>query len=187
MNELFKAAKEVTDFMADREWRFCLIGGLAVVCWGEVRFTQDADISLLTGYGSEDLFARPLLDRFTGRLANTLEFSIRNRVLLLRTASGIPIDVTFSALPFEVEMLERSVLFEFEEGCSLPVCTAEDLFVMKLFASRPKDVMDAESIAVRQREKLDVGYMMRHLKELAEIKDEPAILINAKRILEVHT
>lgn len=185
MNELFKAAKEVTDFMAEREWRFCLIGGLAVVCWGEVRFTQDADISLLTGYGSEERFARPLLERFAGRLTNTLEFALRNRVLLLRTTSGIPIDVSFSALPFEVEMLDRAVPFAFEGGCSLPVCTAEDLFVMKLFASRPKDVMDAESIAVRQRGKLDTGYVMRHLKELSEIKEEPAMLIQAKRILEV--
>ena len=187
MNELFKAAKEVTDFMAEREWRFCMIGGLAVVCWGEVRFTQDADISLLTGYGNEERFARPLLERFTGRLANALDFSLHNRVLLLRTNSGIPIDITFSALPFEVEMLERAVPFEFEDGCTLPVCTAEDLFVMKLFASRPKDLMDAESIALRQRGKLDTGYMLRHLKELSEIKDEPAMLIHAKRILEVHS
>ena len=187
MNELFKAAKEVTDFMAEREWRFCMIGGLAVVCWGEVRFTQDADIALLTGYGGEDRFAVPLLGHFTGRLANALAFSLRNRVLLLRTNSGIPIDITFSALPFEVEMLERAVPFEFEEGFFLPVCTAEDLFVMKLFASRPKDLMDAESIALRQRGKLDTGYMLRHLKELSEIKDEPAMLIQAKRILEVHS
>jgi hypothetical protein len=185
MNELFKAAKEVTDFMAEREWRFCLIGGLAVVCWGEVRFTQDADISLLTGYGSEALFAKPLLERFAGRLSNTLEFALRNRVLLLRTGSGVPIDISFSALPFEVEMLERAVPFEFEADCSLPVCTAEDLFVMKLFASRPKDLIDAESIAVRQRGKLDTGYVMRHLKELSELKEEPAILIHAIRILEV--
>ncbi|MDD4103261.1 MAG: nucleotidyl transferase AbiEii/AbiGii toxin family protein [Kiritimatiellae bacterium] len=187
MNELFKAAKEVADFMTEREWRFCLIGGLAVVCWGEVRFTQDADISLLTGYGSEERFARTLLERFAGRLTNTLEFALRNRVLLLRTVSGIPIDVSFSALPFELEMLERAVTFEFEEDCALPVCTAEDLFVMKLFASRPKDVMDAESIAVRQRGKLDTGYVLRHLKELSELKEEPAMLSTAKRILEVRS
>ena len=48
MNRLFEAAKEVADFMTEREWRFCVIGGLAVVCWGEARFTQDADIALLT-------------------------------------------------------------------------------------------------------------------------------------------
>ena len=185
MNELFKAAKEVTDFMAEREWRFCLIGGLAVVCWGEVRFTQDADISLLTGYGDEARFARPLLERFSGRLVNTLEFALRNRVLLLLAGSGIPIDVSFSALPFEVEMLERAVPFEFEDGCFLPVCTAEDLFVMKLFASRPKDILDAESIAVRQSGKLDTEYILRHLTGLSELKEAPAILIHAKRILEV--
>jgi len=186
MNRLFDAAKEVSDFMTEREWRFCMIGGLAVVCWGEVRFTQDADIALLTGYGNEDRFAIPLLERFSGRLANALDFALCNRVLLLKTQSGIPIDITFSALPFEVEMLDRAISFEYAEGYTLPVCTAEDLFVMKLFASRPKDLMDAESIAIRQRNKLDIGYIVRHLTTLSELKEDPAILSTAKRILEGH-
>lgn len=184
MNRLFEAAKEVADFMAEREWRFCVIGGLAVVCWGEVRFTQDADIALLTGYGGEEPFARALLGRFSGRLTNALEFSLRNRVLLLKSQTGVPIDIAFSALPFEREMCERAVRFEFEPGCSLPVCTADDLFIMKLFAARPKDILDAESIAIRQAGKLDKARIIRHLTELSELKEEPAILASAQKILE---
>jgi len=52
MNALFIAAKEVADFMKARRWKFCVIGGLAVQRWGEPRLTQDADLTLLTGFRS---------------------------------------------------------------------------------------------------------------------------------------
>ena len=44
MNGLFETAREVSDFMTERGWKFCLIGGLAVQHWGEPRTTLDADL-----------------------------------------------------------------------------------------------------------------------------------------------
>ncbi|MFH1108353.1 MAG: hypothetical protein V1790_04025 [Planctomycetota bacterium] len=68
MNLLFEAAKEVCDFASDRGWRYCVIGGLALQRWGEPRTTLDVDLSLLTGFGHEEEFARPLLEHFKGRI-----------------------------------------------------------------------------------------------------------------------
>ena len=51
MNALFEAAKEVGGFMSARKWRYCVIGGLAVLRWGEPRTTLDVDIALMTGFG----------------------------------------------------------------------------------------------------------------------------------------
>ena len=45
MNGLFQAALEVQGFMQRQQWRFCIIGGLAVLRWGEPRLTQDVDLS----------------------------------------------------------------------------------------------------------------------------------------------
>jgi hypothetical protein len=56
VNELFTAAREVGDFMKARQWEFCVIGGLAVQCWGEPRLTRDADLTLLTGFGEEERY-----------------------------------------------------------------------------------------------------------------------------------
>lgn len=53
---------------------------------------------------------------------------------------------------------------------------------MKLFASRPKDVLDAESIAVRQQGKLDWAYILRQLGPLAEAKGDTSILLRANRL-----
>ena len=72
MNALFVAAKEVCDFMAGKNWKYCLIGGLAVQRWGESRSTQDADLTLLTGFGQEERFARDLLSHFQGSRPRSL-------------------------------------------------------------------------------------------------------------------
>ncbi len=64
MNEVIRAAAELQDFCAARNWRFCFIGGLAVLRWGEPRETADADLTLLTGFGTEDPFIDALLGRF---------------------------------------------------------------------------------------------------------------------------
>jgi hypothetical protein len=183
MNAVFEAAREVCDFMAAQQWRYCLIGGLAVQRWGEARSTQDADLTLLTGFGKEEGYARTLLARFSSRLDNALEFSLKNRVLLIRATNGKDVDIAFGALGFEIEMIERASLFEFAPGMTLPTCSAEDLFVMKAFAGRPQDWLDVKGIAIRHGENLDQPYLFRHLTELATLKESPEIIDQARAIL----
>ena len=159
-NALVEAANEVCAFMAEHRWDFCVIGGLAVQRWGEPRTTLDAGITLLTGWGEEDAYASELLDRFESRVADGREFALTNRVLLIRASSGIDVDISFGALPFEAEMIRRSVPVEFAPGIVLPCCSAEDLFIMKAYASRSRDRSDAEGIAARQSA-LDVNVAER--------------------------
>lgn len=183
MNALFEAAKEVCDFMAARHWQYCLIGGLAVQRWGEARSTQDADLTLLTGFGEEERYASTLLARFKGRIANALAFSLANRVLLIHASNGKDVDIAFGALGFEIDMIERATPFEYAPGVILPTCSAEDLFVMKAFAARPQDWLDAKGIAIRQGATLNQPYLLRHLSELAALKEAPEIVDQARDIL----
>jgi hypothetical protein len=48
VNEVIKAAAELQAVCAAEQWRFCFIGGLAVLRWGEPRETVDVDLTLLT-------------------------------------------------------------------------------------------------------------------------------------------
>lgn len=182
MNALFAAAQEVCGFMQERNWKFCIIGGLAVQRWGEPRATLDADLTLLTGFGDEEHYAEQLLSQFESRITDAINFALTRRVLLLQASNGIDIDISFGALPFEEKMVERAVIQEFAPGLLMPCCTAEDLFVMKAFASRPRDWLDAESIIIRQQ-KIDRRYIMRHLALLCELKESPEILKKADLLL----
>jgi hypothetical protein len=69
-------------------------------------------------------------------------------VLLLQTPEGVGVDVSLGALPFEECVVNRASSFTFGPGFDLRTCSAEDLIVLKLFASRAIDVRDAESVAL---------------------------------------
>jgi hypothetical protein len=184
MNALFIAAKEVADFMQARHWKFCVIGGLAVQRWGEPRLTQDADMTLLTGFGEEERFAETLLANFKPRRVDALAFALATRILLIYATNGKPVDVSFGALPFEMDMMKRATSFEFSPGYVLPTCSAEDLFIMKAFADRPQDWLDVRGIAVKQGAKLNRRYILRHLTALCNLKGTPEIVEQTRRILE---
>ena len=179
---LFEVARELQTFCDEHGWRSCLIGGIATNRWGQVRATHDVDIALLSGFGQEDVFIETLLKRYSPRKPNAAQFALRNRVLLLNSPSGIGIDVSLAALPFEHLVIQHATFFEFEPGLHLRTCSAEDLMVMKLFASRAIDIRDAEGIAVRHEKTLDWRYVEEQLAPLSELKEEPEIMQQFARL-----
>ncbi len=151
--------------------------------WGERRFTRDVDVTLMCPFGSEDEVSAPLLNAgYLGRISDAQEFARRNRVLLLQSHDGIPIDVALAALPFEQTMIDRSSFFEFEGECALRTCSAEDLMILKLFAFPPRDLVDVDTIAIRHRTKLDWRYIAINLQPLAEVKGQPEIMAAFERL-----
>jgi hypothetical protein len=180
--DLLDAAAEIQGFFEERGWSFCFIGGVAAQRWSQTRVTLDVDLTLLTGFGREVRFIEEILARYEARIADPVGFALRSRVLLLRSPSGVGIDVALGALPFEELVVERATPFEFEPGLTLRTCSAEDLMVLKLFASRPIDIRDAEGIAVRHEKTLDWQYVEEQLAPLAEVKEEPEIMRQLARL-----
>ncbi len=70
---------------------------------------------------------------------------------------------------------------------SIRTCSAEDLVVMKLFASRPMDIRDAEGVVLRHNEQLDWTYIDEQLGPLVELKEEPEILLTLARLKKLTT
>jgi hypothetical protein len=176
MNPLFAAALELQDFMEKRGWRFCFIGGLALARWGEPRATQDVDVSLFTGFGSEDRYIGELLAHFAPRVPQAADFARDSRVVLLRASNGIAADVALAAVPFEEEAVRRASAFEFAPGVSLVTCSAEDLLVLKAFAARDRDWVDVEGLVAQQAGRLDWDYIENQLRPLSAVKESPDIL-----------
>jgi hypothetical protein len=170
---VLRAAVEVQRFCRRQRWRFCIIGGLAVQRWGQPRVTTDVDLTLLTGFGDEDAFITKLLAQFKPRRRDAADFALRSRVLLLETARGTAIDVALGGLPFEQRCVKRATSHNFDRGCRLVTCSAEDLLVHKCFAGREIDWFDVEGIAARQRGKLDLKLIRRELAPLLELKGAP--------------
>ena len=184
MNPIFAAALELQGFCEGQGWRFCFIGAVAVLRWGEPRLTQGVDLTLLTGWGSEASFVDPLLARFSRRRPDARDFALRFRVLLLESSQRIPLDISLGAMPFEGRAVERASDFEIGEGAALRTCSAEDLIVFKAFAGRPQDWLDIEGIAARQAGRLDSDLVWRELRPLFKLKDEPETEDRLRSILE---
>src|SRR5260370_24207244 len=109
MTPLLEAASELQDFLNQRQWLFCIIGGIALLRWGEPRFTRDVDVTLLAGFGRENEFITPILSSgYRGRIPHAAEFARRNRVLLLQSPQGVPIGIALGGLPFEALAVERA-------------------------------------------------------------------------------
>lgn len=172
---------KICSLSAEHDWKFCIIGGLALQFWGEQRLTKDVDITLLTGFGGEELYIDALLTKFTGRIEDAKTFALQKRVLLLQSANRVGIDISLGAFPFEEEMTTRSLYKEYLPNVKLKICTAEDLIVLKAFAARDKDWIDISSVLIKQ-DSLDWDYIYEQLTPLAELKYEPEIVIRLQNL-----
>jgi hypothetical protein len=183
MNEVFAAALELQTVCQTQAWQFCFIGGIAVQRWGEPRFTDDADATLLTGFGCEERFIQILLKHFEPRRGDAAQFALRHRVLLLKNQVGVPLDIALGALPFEQACVQRASPFRFPPGLSLVTCGAEDLLVHKCFANRDLDWIDVERVLARQWSKLDLELVRTELRPLVDLKGAPEILDRLERTI----
>jgi hypothetical protein len=173
VNPVYEAALEIQRFCDEAQWRFCFIGGVAIQRWGEPRFTHDADLTLLTGFGQETRYIDRLLGHFEGRIPDPGGFALRSRVLLLTAANGIPIDISLGGLPFEERLVvERASAWEAASEITLRTCGAEDLIILKAFAGRDGDWRDLDGVVARQSGKLDTDLIFRELAPLLELKED---------------
>lgn len=182
MDDLIHAAREIQDAMELTSYSFCFIGGLANLQWGEPRLTRDLDLTVLTGWGHEATAIDNILSKIEPRMQDARAFALENRVLLLKSRSGIPVDLAMGALPFEESAIKRAKNISFA-GIPLRVCSPEDLVVMKAFANRPLDWSDIEGVLLRQKGKLDKAYMLEQLANLAPAKPDTDIINKLKLLI----
>lgn len=152
MNALFEAALEAQRFVQERNWPFCIIGGMTVIRWGQPRATQDVDISLLAGFGREEEFTDCLLGQFAARIPDAREFALETRTVLCQAANGVALDIILAGFPFEEQVIARASPFAYAPDAVLMTASAEDLIVLKAFAGRDQDWADARGIIIRQRQ-----------------------------------
>ena len=187
ISDLVRAALDLQSFCESNDWKFCFIGGIANARWGVPRYTEDADVSLLTGFGDEERFIDALLLRFQARRADAGVFALRSRVLLLQHENGIGLDVGLAAFPYEEATVERASLSQARDDFQgLRICSAEDFIVYKVFAGRDHDWGDVDGVLQRQRH-LNLDVIRRELPWLLETKDDDGLsLARLETLLKKH-
>jgi len=176
MNLQFKAAQEVHQFFIKEGISYAIIGGIALQRWGEPRFTRDVDITILVNLSNEKEILKKILSVFSPRISNALEFAIKNRICLVQSKEGCEIDISLGITVYEEEVIHRTVDYHLRGENVIKICSAEDLIIHKAVAGRPQDLLDIESIFMRQGNNLDVKYIRKWLKEFSKILEMREIL-----------
>jgi hypothetical protein len=183
LSDLTRAALDFARMIEAEHLEGNFVGAFAAGFVSEPRATRDIDAMIFWEERSPQLLC-DLAEcyGFVLRSENSMEIARRSRVLLLKhKSSGITVDVSLGILPFEREMAQRALRFE-REGVQLPTATAEDLFVMKVLAGREKDLFDLRQIRAMNRD-LDESHIMKHVREMAEVLENPEMVAVAERIL----
>ena len=143
---------------------YMVIGGQAVLLYGEPRLTRDIDVTL--GIGVEGIAKVREVAAAMGLaiLKDDDEFVKRTMVMPLREdASGIRVDLVFSFSPYERQAIARARGVDIN-GAVVRFASLEDVIIHKMIAGRPRDIEDVRTILLRNRG-YDQDYITRWLTE----------------------
>jgi predicted nucleotidyltransferase len=183
--EPFRATIEaIQRLLAKFNNRGVIIGGIAVGFLGRPRLTEDVDVMFLLSTQDIPKFLEAAKsENIQPRIPNADEFARKNRILLLQhTPTETNIDISLGIMPFEAEMVERSIV-QSTSTLSVRLPTPEDLIIMKAIAHRPKDLEDIRTI-VDKNPKLDIPRIERWVKQFADVLEMPSLWDDIADILE---
>lgn len=186
MNAVETAIWEVHQVLTELELPYAIIGGTAVQVWGEPRFTQDLDLTILAPIERYAEAISSLLDHFAPRIDDASDFARRNRVLLVQTSNAYPVDISFGLPGYEDEVMRRAVQFDMAPGKAVQLCSAEDLIIHKAIAGRVQDERDIEGVVIRHHDDLNLGYLRRWLAVFAELLENSEVVDRFERPWRKH-
>lgn len=144
---------------------YMIIGGQAVLLYGEPRLTRDVDITL--GLGTEQFSDILYLAAGIGLQPlpeDVVTFVEQTMVLpVVDNTTGIRVDFIFSYTPYEHEAINRSRKVRFG-NVEVSFAAPEDVIIHKIFAGRPRDIEDVRGIILKNPD-IDKEYIMKWLEE----------------------
>lgn len=176
MSELERTLFVLTELLEQAGYAYAVMGGLAVRVHSIPRPTHDVDLTI-----SIDRSKLPALFSSLEHLGHTIPESYRRGwvdkvsglpLIKVRTyvnqSTGVDIDIFLAETSFQRAYLARRIEVTVNDK-KLWVVTPEDLILLKLLASRPRDILDVADILFTQGQ-LDEKYM-RHWAGELEISD----------------
>jgi len=169
---LFKdLIRRIAAELARREIPYMIIGGQAVLKYGEPRLTKDIDITL--GVGIERLpDIKDVVDVLDMSIAPGADDAFIKDTMVFPAVdkkSALRVDFIFSFLPFESAAIERSDVVDFD-GVPVRFASLEDLVIHKMVAGRPRDIEDVRSILLKNPG-YDKDFIRRWLSEFDKAID----------------
>lgn len=151
---------------------YMVIGGQAVLLYGEPRLTKGIDITI--GADLDRLAdVLKLVQRIELKLLVAPETFTRQTMVLpcVDPGTGIRLDLIFSVTPYERQAMERVRRVKLG-GAEVRFASLEDLLVHEVMAGRPRDLEDVKSMLLKNPQ-ADLPYIRKWLGEFSTARGEP--------------
>ena len=161
-----------------------IIGGQAVLLYGEPRLTRDIDITLGVNIDKIKELLKIIKELSLRPIPENIEPFVKETMVLpvIEETTGIRVDFIFSFTPYEREAIERGKTVTLN-GNEVVFISPEDLIIHKIFADRPRDIEDARAILLKNSS-MDKQYIRKWLTEFDKVQEGSIFLETFKRLLK---
>lgn len=145
----------VNRFLQEQSVRYCLIGGMAAGYWGEPRFTRDMDFTVVSqgGIGEIEKAFKKAGFKTMGKGESQLQ-------VVQKDGHHFQADFILAETEYQDWVVQRAQeipMFELK----VPICSPEDLIILKLIANRRQDLLDIEKVLEHHFNELDKEYLKK--------------------------
>ena len=160
-----KLLKKISAALDKQHVPYMVIGGQAVLLYGEPRLTKDIDITLGIGIDGLDKIKRIVNSLHFEYLADHVDEFVKETMVLpvVDAPSGIRIDFIFSYSPYERQAIERARGIKFGKT-NVKFAALEDVVIHKIIAARARDIEDVRCILLKNPD-CDSRYIEKWLAE----------------------
>lgn len=162
----------IASALAKHKIPYMVIGGQAVLRYGEPRATKDIDITLGIGIEGLSVLKRAIKSlRLTYLVENPDDFARETMVVpVVERSSGIRVDFILSFSPYERQALERAKPAKLGRVV-IRFASLEDVVIHKIIAGRHRDMEDVVSILLKNSD-FDAAYIKKWLREFEKAIEE---------------
>ncbi len=172
MTEFETSLQNLHNFFSENSVEYVIIGGVAVIIYGEQRSTDDIDVTVLCELEHLDSFHNLMLKKFTPAFEGTLDYFKRNFILPLDDpATELRIDIAAGLTEFDKKVISRRRRKLFGE-VEVYVCSLEDLIIYKLFANREQDIADVKHLIEKHLNSIDKKYLLDTSQKFLQLERE---------------
>jgi len=147
-----KILKKVAIELNKSKVPYMVIGGQAVLLYGEPRLTKDIDITLGIGIDKIDKIKQIVKEAKLKILIEDIENFVKKTYVLptMDVKSGIRVDFIFSFSKYEQNAIKRAKKVKLEEAI-VKFASLEDLIIHKIIAGRARDIEDIKCIIAKNK------------------------------------
>ena len=178
-----KLLKKIANELNAHNIPYMVIGGQAVLIYGEPRLTKDIDITLGVGVSKLNEI-NSIVEKLNLKILVDENFVQNTMVLLvIDEKTGIRVDFIFSFSLYEKQAIKRATDIKFGNTI-VRFASLEDLIIHKIIAGRAIDIEDVRSIILKNPD-YDTRYIKRWLQEFDESLNEKFLKVFHKIVKEI--